>query len=72
MPGKNYEKPQGVQVAIHVDDPEEAERNFAALAEGGDVTMPLEESFWATRFGMHHLNGQVGYVSEYVSAFSLV
>lgn len=30
----------------------EAERLFAALAEGGSVQMPLQETFWAQRFGM--------------------
>lgn len=41
-------------VAIHhtVADGAEAERVFSALAEGGDVTMPLAETFWAARFGM--------------------
>ena len=32
--------------------PEEAERIFKALSEKGTVTMPIEETFWATRFGM--------------------
>jgi PhnB protein len=27
------------------------ERAFHALAEGGTVTMPLQETFWAKRFG---------------------
>ena len=30
---------------------EEAERIFHALAEGGTITIPLEETFWALRFG---------------------
>lgn len=29
----------------------DAERIFGALAEGGSVDMPLEEVFWALRFG---------------------
>lgn len=43
---------QGMSVAYHVDDPAEAEKVFAALADGGNVTMPIEETFWARRFGM--------------------
>lgn len=31
---------------------DEARRVFAALAEGGNVTMPLAETFWAEAFGM--------------------
>jgi PhnB protein len=51
MPGE-AKPPQGFVVALHVDDVAEAERVFAALAEGGRVTTPLAETFWAERFGM--------------------
>lgn len=47
-----YEKPQGVYVSINVDDMEEADRIFHALAEGGTVTMAIDRTFWARRFGM--------------------
>ncbi|HEX4535174.1 MAG TPA: VOC family protein [Rhizomicrobium sp.] len=50
-PGR-YNKPQGYAISIGVDTPEEADRIFAALAEGGDVGMPIAETFWAKRFGM--------------------
>lgn len=51
-PPDRYEQPQGVYVSLQVDQPAEAERIFAALAEGGTVQMPLAETFWAERFGM--------------------
>jgi PhnB protein len=35
-----------------VKTPEEAERMYKALSEGGRITMPMEETFWAYRFGM--------------------
>jgi PhnB protein len=35
---------------LAVDSPEDAEQIYAALAEGGEVGMPLEETFFATRF----------------------
>jgi PhnB protein len=47
-----YQKPQGFTVAISLNDAGEAERIFKALAENGTVQMPLEETFWALRFGM--------------------
>lgn len=50
--GAHYNKPQGFAVNIGVDTPEEAERIFAALSEGGTVGMPIGETFWARRFGM--------------------
>jgi PhnB protein len=37
------------QVSTSADT--EAERMFAALADGGEVFMPVQETFFATRFG---------------------
>jgi PhnB protein len=51
-PAGRYERAQGFSVTLNIDQPEEAERVFAALAEGGAVTMPIQETFWARRFGM--------------------
>ena len=50
-PGR-HQKPQGFHVTIGLSDAAEAERLFAALAENGTVEMPLQETFWAIRFGM--------------------
>jgi PhnB protein len=47
-----YEVPKGFSLSIQSKDVVEAERIFQALGEGGTVTMPLEETFWAARFGM--------------------
>lgn len=44
--------PGGFSVQISTGSVAEAERVFAALAEGGEVTMPLGETFWSERFGM--------------------
>jgi PhnB protein len=51
-PGGRYQAPQGFAVALVIEAPEEADRVFAALSEGGKVTMPIAETFWAKRFGM--------------------
>lgn len=48
----HYKPAQGLWVSLNLEDPAEAERLFGALAEGGSVTMPLEATFWAKRFGM--------------------
>lgn len=45
---------QGCSVCLTVDQPGEAERVFGALAQGGTVQMPLQETFWAHKFGMLH------------------
>jgi len=51
-PPDRYQRPQGFYVNIGTTDPEEAERVFQALAADGKVTMPLQQTFWARRFGM--------------------
>lgn len=43
---------EGFSLSINVPDESAAERVFNALAEGGLVTMPLEKTFWAPKFGM--------------------
>lgn len=50
-PGRGGEK-ENFCVSIQIDDVAEAERIYNALADGGTVIMPLEETFWAERFGM--------------------
>ena len=44
-------KPQGFCANIMVDDPAEAERIFRDLGEGGTVTLPMSETFWAAKDG---------------------
>ncbi len=51
-PPGQYEKPQGVSVLLSLEDAEEADRIFETLAENGAVQMPIQETFWAQRFGM--------------------
>ncbi|MBK6695253.1 MAG: VOC family protein [Myxococcales bacterium] len=52
MPGHPYDGMKGVSLSINTKDPGEAERVFRALAEGGQVTMPLGDQFWGAKFGM--------------------
>ena len=47
----DYEQPRGFSVLLGVDDPDETERIFHALAENGIVKMPIQQTFWAVRFG---------------------
>jgi PhnB protein len=43
---------QGISLALSVDDEADAHRRFNALAEGGDVQMPLTRTFFSPAFGM--------------------
>ncbi len=49
---QHYKQPQGLSVSVSIDKVADAERIFHALAENGEVMMPLEKTFWAARFGM--------------------
>ena len=51
-PPQHSPKPQGFSVAVHVNDPAQAEKIFNGLAEGGKVQMPIQQTFWSPRFGM--------------------
>lgn len=42
----------GFSIQVATGSVEEAERVFAALGEGGKITMPIGQTFWAERFGM--------------------
>ena len=43
---------RGVAVNCTVPDVAEATRVFQALVDGGEVTMPMAETFWSPMFGL--------------------
>lgn len=47
----SYEPPRGFVITLNPAE-SDAERLFNQLAEGGTVGMPLQETFWAHRFGV--------------------
>lgn len=47
-----YEGIKGVSMAVDYATTAEAEQVFAALASGGQVTMPMQPAFWARSWGM--------------------
>ena len=51
-PPDRYDAAKGFSVTVGVEEPAEAERIFAALSKDGTIRMPMEETFWAHRFGM--------------------
>ena len=51
-PPNHYKQPQGLSVSLSIKKAKDAERIFQALAEEGQVQMPIQETFWAERFGM--------------------
>jgi len=51
-PPEHFQEAKGISVVIGIAEPANAERIFHALAEGGIVQMPIQQTFWAVRFGM--------------------
>jgi PhnB protein len=51
-PPERYEPEKGFSVSLGIDKPADADRIFGVLAENGTVQMPIQETFWAQRFGM--------------------
>lgn len=52
MPGMNVQQGNNFSLNITCESLPEIESLFAALGEKGEVTMPLQETFWAARFGV--------------------
>ena len=52
--GRNQGNPKfdGFALTVQAKDAAEAEKYFEALSDGGKVTMPLTETFFAHKFGM--------------------
>jgi PhnB protein len=51
VPPDRYEPMKGFSVSLGVDAAAEAEKIFKALSEKANVTMPMQQTFWAERFG---------------------
>ncbi len=50
-PPERVQPMRSAYLCLSVDSNEEAERIYKALTEGGEVFMPMEETFFAQRFG---------------------
>ena len=51
-PPQYFSVTHGMCVSLDIADPAEAERVYAALSEGGQIQMAIQETFWAQRFAM--------------------
>jgi len=53
---------EGFSLTLNVQSDADAQRYFAALSEGGKVTMPMDKTFFASSFGMLHDRFGVGWM----------
>ena len=54
VPPEHYSPMKGASVMIYVEGAGNAERIFADLSKDGQIDMPLQQTFWAARFGILH------------------
>ena len=62
VPPDHFQPMRSVYLSLTLGSTEEAERIYALLSEGGQIFMPMQETFFASRFGM--LEGQIRHVLD--------
>lgn len=50
--GKSIKTGGNIQLSIELDEEGQIDSVFGKMAEGGTVTMELQDTFWGARFGM--------------------
>ena len=48
----DYERPAGFNILLQLENEEDSRTKFALLAEGGEVIMPLQSTFWSPSYGI--------------------
>ena len=51
-PPGHYQSPRGIHITLHFKDPAGGEDVFNTLADGGQIEMPFQATFWSSGFGM--------------------
>jgi len=51
VPPEHFQPMRSVYLSLSVDSAPDAERIWAVLSDQGQILMPMEETFFATRFG---------------------
>jgi len=52
VPPERFQPMRSAYLSLAVTTPDEAERIYTLLADGGQIFMPMQETFFAFRFGM--------------------
>jgi PhnB protein len=52
VPKDRYQPMRSAYICLGVDSDAEAERVHKVLADGGEIFMPMQETFYATKFSM--------------------
>jgi PhnB protein len=52
IPGERYQPMRSAYLTLMLDSDEEADRVYSILADGGEIFMKMESTFFASRFAM--------------------
>ena len=52
VPPERFQPMRSVYLSLSLNSTEEAERIYSLLSDGGEIFMPMQETFFAFRFGM--------------------
>ena len=52
VPPERFQPMRSAYLSLTVDSNDEAERIYALLADGGQIFMPMQKTFFASRFAM--------------------
>lgn len=52
VPEDHFQPMRSVYLSLSVSNTDEAERIYALLSDGGQIFMPMQETFFAVRFGV--------------------
>ena len=52
IPPERFQPMRSAYLTLMLDSVEDAERKYALLSDGGQIFMPMEETFFARRFAM--------------------
>ncbi len=52
MNEKPVQQGDSISLSVECDTNEQLEKVFSKMAEGGKITMPLQDQFWGAKFGM--------------------
>jgi PhnB protein len=52
IPADRFKPIRSAYLTLTLDSDQEADRVFALLSDGGEIFMPMQETFFATRFAM--------------------
>ena len=52
VPPDRFQPMRSAYLSLRVDSTNEAERIYTVLSDGGRIFMPIQETFFAFRFGM--------------------